>query len=88
MARMPAEIAATGNCTDPSLYPWLDEAHRRPGGKAAKKFAELACSRCPIRDACRTEAIEEDEYGFWAGTRPYARTLLLRNGRHRKEGTT
>lgn len=43
----------------------------------AEQRAKAACSRCPVRDMCRTWALENgEEFGIWGGTTPAERAAL------------
>ena len=39
-------------------------------------LAAKVCSSCPIRQQCLNWAIENEQYGFWAGTTPAMRSRM------------
>ena len=49
-----------------------------PGESTVK--ARAVCGACPVRDACLTFALENDErFGMWGGTTPTQRKKMRRN---------
>lgn len=72
----------------PEPYWWEDAACRtadaelfftpegvsREERRAAEREAKLICTRCPVRAACLSAALEaEERYGIWGGLSPRER---------------
>lgn len=61
-------------CTDYPTYFFPEDFPDADARRVAIKIAKKLCGDCPIRDACRTYAIESNQrYGIWAGTLPSER---------------
>ena len=70
---------------------WMDQAlcaqvdgdlfYADKGDWALTIKAKLVCRRCPVRTACLTYAMTNDEnFGVWGGTTPQQRKELRRAG--------
>lgn len=72
----PVLLADTAVCADPKWLEVVDAAFKRLGGPAGKILADHACGVCPVRTACLTFALENNEHGPWGGLSDYQRTLM------------
>lgn len=67
-------LPATPACADPRLLPLVDKVFDKPGSRLAHDFRDRVCARCPVWEACLTEALERGEHGVWGGTSPHQRS--------------
>ena len=61
------------------FFPVADEDADNPYLDTREKTLEAAklCRECPVKDPCREEAIQNDEYGVWGGISRVRRVTIL-----------
>jgi len=68
---------------DPALFvPDLGEVDEDTYYVPVPRDVQVLCALCPVQDECLSWAMNNDAYGFWAGTSRYER-VAMRVRRHR-----
>lgn len=70
-----------GLCSE-TTFDWIPELFNDDGEVPVPSGIVQLCDRCPFRDECLKWAMNNDAYGFWAGTSRYQRLQLSRD-KHR-----
>jgi transcription factor WhiB len=74
--------AIDGGSCNGTTFDWVPELYDDDAEVRVPSVIVQLCDRCPFKGACLEWAMNNDAYGYWAGTSRYQRLQLSRE-RHR-----